>query len=58
MRSLLGAFASLSAIALLAVVHWTILAGLLAGGFVRCKRNRGHRCNQNRKQNFRVILHG
>ena len=53
----LSAFAILPAIAFLVVVHGTVLAGLAAIRLVRRKRYRANRCDQNRKQNFRVIFH-
>jgi hypothetical protein len=53
----LPAVATLPAIAFLVVVHGTVLAGLAAIWFVRCKRYRADCCRQNRKQNFCVILH-
>jgi len=53
----LPAVATLPAIAFLVVVHGTVLAGLAAIRLVRRKRYRAHSCDQNRKQNFRVILH-
>ena len=53
----LPAVATLPAIAFLVVVHWTVLAGLAAIRLVRGKRYRADRCDQNRKQNFRVIFH-
>jgi hypothetical protein len=53
-----SALAALPAIARLAVVHGTIFAGLFAIRFIRCKGDRAHGRDQNRKQDFRVILHG
>ena len=53
----LPAVATLPAIAFLVVVHGTVLAGLAAIRLVRRKRYRANRCDQNRKQNFRVIFH-
>ena len=50
--------ATLPAIAFLVVVHRTVLAGLFAIRLVRRKGNCAHGCNQNRKQDFRVIFHG
>ena len=54
----LPAVATLPAIAFLVVIHRTVLAGLFAIWLVRRKRYRANRCDQNRKQNFRVVLHG
>ena len=53
----LPAVATLPAIAFLVVVHGTILAGLAAIRLVLRKRYRANRCDQNQKQNFRVIFH-
>ena len=53
------AIARLPTVAFLVVVHRTVLAALFATGWlVRCKRDRAHCCDQNGKQDFRVILHG
>jgi hypothetical protein len=49
--------ATLPAIALLVVVHRTVLAGLFASRLVCGKSCRANHCRQNRKQNFSVILH-
>ena len=57
LRLHLGAVATLPAIAFLAVIHRTVLAGLFTIRFVRRKSYRANRCDQNRKQNLRVILH-
>ena len=52
------AIARLPAVAFLVVVHRTVLAALFATGWlVRRKRDRAHRCDQNGKQDFRVIFH-
>jgi hypothetical protein len=53
----LPAVAALPAIAFLVVVHGTVLAGLFAIWLIRRKRYRANRCDQDRKQNFRVIFH-
>jgi hypothetical protein len=53
----LPAVATLPAIAFLVVVHGTVLSGLAAIRLVRRKRYRANRCDQNRKENFRVIFH-
>ncbi|PYJ12552.1 MAG: hypothetical protein DME94_11985, partial [Verrucomicrobia bacterium] len=52
-----GAVATFPAIALLIIVHRTILAGLFAIRLVRRKGYRANRCHQNRKQYFCVIFH-
>ena len=57
LRLHLGAVATFPAIAFLAVIHRTVLAGLFAIRLVRRKSYRANRCDQNRKQNLRVILH-
>ena len=49
--------ATLPAIALLVVVHRTVLAGLFASRLVGGKSCRANHCRQNRKQNLGVILH-
>ena len=52
------AIARLPAVAFLIVVHRTVLAALFAAGWlVRRKRDRAHRGNHNREQDFSVILH-
>lgn len=53
----LGAAAFFAALARLTLIHRTILAGGFAIWFVRCKRDRAHRCDQDREQDFRVIFH-
>ena len=53
----LSTFASLAAVAFLIVVHRAVFAGRFAIRFVRRKSYRANRCDQNRKQNLRVILH-
>ena len=49
--------ATLPAIALLVVVHRTVLASLFASRLVGGKSCRVNHCCQNRKQNLSVILH-
>jgi len=49
--------ATFSAVALLVVVHRTVLAGLFASRLVCRKSCCANHCRQNRKQNFSVILH-
>jgi hypothetical protein len=51
------AAAIFAAVACLALIHRTILAGFVAVRFVRCKRDRAQPCDQNRKQDFRVDFH-
>src|ERR1700704_694864 len=52
------AIARLPAVAFFVVVHRTVLAALFAAGWlVRRKRDRAHRCDQNREQDFNVIFH-
>jgi hypothetical protein len=57
MLRLLSAFATLSAIAFLVIVHGTVLAALFAIRLVCRKTYRANRCRQNRKQDFRIIFH-
>src|SRR6266487_5184984 len=57
LRLLLGAVATLPAIAFLIIVHGTILAGLFAIRLVRRKCHRANRRRQNRKQDLRISLH-
>ena len=49
--------ATLPAIALLIVVHRTVLAGLFASRPVGGKSCRANHCRQNRKQDLSVIFH-
>ena len=58
LRLHLIARAALPAIALLAVIHRAVLAGLFAIRLVRRKRCCANHGRQDRQQNFRVILHG
>ena len=58
LRLHLGAVATFPAIAFLAVIHRTVLAGLFAIRFVRRETYCANCCRQNRKQDFHVILHG
>ena len=51
------AVAILPAIALLVVVHRTVLAGLFATRFVGGKSCRANHGRQNRKQDLRIIFH-
>ena len=53
----LRAFASLAAIAFLAVIHRAVFAGLFAIRLVRRETYCANCCRQNRKQDFHVILH-
>ena len=55
---LFTAIAIFPAIALLVIVHGTVLAALFAIRLVRRKRYRANRRDQNRKQDFRIIFHG
>ena len=54
----LSTFATFPAIALLAVVHGTVLAARFAIRLVCRKGSRADRRNQNRKQDSRIIFHG
>jgi hypothetical protein len=54
---LLGAVATFTAIAFLALVHRTILAGRFAVRLVCRKRNRANCCEQNREEDFRAAFH-
>jgi len=52
------AIARLPAVAFLVVVHGAVLAALFATGWlVRRKRDRAHRCDQNREQDLSVVFH-
>jgi hypothetical protein len=53
----LPALAALPAIAFLAVIHRAVLAGLVTIRLVRRKGNCAHGCDQDGKQDFRVIFH-
>ena len=57
LRLHLSARAALPAIALLAVIHRAVLAGLFAIRLVRRKTHRANRCREDRHQDFRVIRH-
>jgi hypothetical protein len=56
--SSLSAVATLPAVAFLVVIHRTVLATLFAVRLVRGKGDRAQGRDQNRKQDFRVFLHG